>query len=309
MKNFDVVGVGHSCLDKICLIDSYPSEDGSAHIKKTYSDGGGAVATALSCLSKLGVSSTFIGNMGFDDSANTILSLFHSCAVDTTFLEKRKDCITLESIVMVNIQTGSRTKFPYSDDNAPIVWTNDKIESVERAKILHIDGTNYTNSYIASTFAKKNNVKVSLDGCHTEKDNKKNLKLLENVDILITNSSYPGKVTGINDIDKALLSLSSLGPEIVVTTLGEMGSKAVIDGKVVSFPSYKVDVLDTTGAGDVFHGAFLYAYLNGMNTKESIYFSSVVSALKCQNYGGRSGIPTLDEAIKIYKNFYRGEKL
>ena len=217
--------------------------------------------------------------------------------VDTTHVVRRSDAYGLESFVMINPETGTRTKFPVRDFNPAIEWTDELKAEISRADVLHLDGTNYENALNASKIAKEANVLVSLDGCSMQAEMDKNRKLASMADFLIMNSKYPLRVTGLDNYENALLEISEWGPRIVICTLGDRGSLAVIDGKVVHFPAYKVNVVDTTGAGDVFHGAFIAGYLDGMDLVENIEFASAVSALKCQKLGGRAGIPTKEEAL------------
>lgn len=300
MKEYDVCGVGHSCLDRVCIVENYPKEDDSTHITSIDIQGGGAVATALVASSRLGKKSVFIGNIGSDYVSKEIVSLFKKDGVDTSFMIERADSWGLESFVMVNPLNGSRTKFPERDFNPPIEW-NEKLEKViGSSRVLHLDGTNWTNAVRASEIAHKNGVIVSLDGCSMQSDNEKNKILASQADILIMNKKYPLRVSGKSSYEEALLEMKSWGPKVVMCTLGEEGSLAVIGGKVKKFKAYKANaVVDTTGCGDVFHGSFLSAYLDGMDTEEAIYFASASSALKCEKKGGRAGIRTKEEVLSF----------
>ena len=292
-----VIGVGHSCVDRLCTIENYPREDDSTHILSIAVQGGGAVATALVAAAKLGIEAEYIGNTGNDSVSDEMLSMLSADGVDTTHVVRRSDAYGLESFVMINPETGTRTKFPVRDFNPAIEWTDELKAEISRADVLHLDGTNYENALNASKIAKEANVLVSLDGCSMQAEMDKNRKLASMADFLIMNSKYPLRVTGLDNYENALLEISKWGPRIVICTLGDRGSLAVIDGKVVHFPAYKVNVVDTTGAGDVFHGAFIAGYLDGMDLVENIEFASAVSALKCQKLGGRAGIPTKEEAL------------
>ncbi len=292
-----VIGVGHSCVDRLCTIENYPREDDSTHILSIAVQGGGAVATALVAAAKLGIEAEYIGNTGNDSVSDEMLSMLSADGVDTTHVVRRSDAYGLESFVMINPETGTRTKFPVRDFNPAIEWTDELKAEISRADVLHLDGTNYENALNASKIAKEANVLVSLDGCSMQAEMDKNRKLASMADFLIMNSKYPLRVTGLDNYENALLEISEWGPRIVICTLGDRGSLAVIDGKVVHFPAYKVNVVDTTGAGDVFHGAFIAGYLDGMDLVENIEFASAVSALKCQKLGGRAGIPTKEEAL------------
>ena len=292
-----IAGVGHSCLDRLCTIESYPREDDSTHITSIAVQGGGAVATALVAASRLGASTAWIGNAGTDIISSEILRLLEADGVSTAYAARRPDASGLESFVMVNPQNGSRTKFPERDVNPPIEWTEELSAAVRSADILHLDGTNWVNAFNAASIARDAGVVVSLDGCSMQADNERNRKLASMADILIMNRKYPLRVSGLPSYPEALLEMASWGPRIVMCTLGDEGVLAVIDGRVESFPAFEVKAVDTTGAGDVFHGAFLRGYLDGMDLRSCIRFSSAVAALKCTKIGGRSGIPTMEEAL------------
>ena len=295
MKRWDVVGVGHSCVDRICQVENYPAEDGSTHITSISIQGGGAVATALVALSRLGSRTAFLGNVGFDAISDEAIRLFENDGVSTEFMQRRQDCHGLESFVMVNPRNGSRTKFPERDTNPPVVWTDALDDVIADSKVVHLDGTNWQNAMEAARRGKAHGCFVSLDGCSMQPDNRKNLELVSRVDSLIMNKKYPLQVSGKRTYEEALEFFAALGPHIVMCTLGEKGVLAYMDGKVVSFPAFPVAAVDTTGAGDVFHGAFLHAFLHGAKTADAIRFASAVAAIKCTRIGGRAGIPHQEE--------------
>ena len=297
---FQIVGVGYSCVDKICTVEDFPVEDSSTHIISKVTQGGGAVATALVAISRLGVNCAFIGNIGNDKISDEVIQLFEADGVSTEYMIKREDCHGLESYVMVNPANGSRTKFPERDYNPPIAWDSRLENTIRKARILHLDGTHYENALNAAKIAKSHGVLVSLDGCSMQKDNEKNCALASMADILIMNSKYPLRVSGKDSYEEALFEMSTWGPRIVGCTLGEDGSRFVIDGKVRSFPSHKAQkVVDTTGCGDVFHGAFLTSYLSGMDLEHCIRFASITVSIKCNMPGGRAGIPNKEQVLNL----------
>jgi len=297
-----IVGVGHSCLDQVCIVEHYPAEDDSTHITSISVQGGGAVATACATTSRLGVPTAFIGNIGFDHISDTILDIFAKDGVDTDSLIRRADCFGLQSFVMVNPASGSRTKFPQRDTNPAINWTQDLVGKIKDAKMIHLDGTNWENAIHAAEIAKEAEVLVSLDGCSMQRDNKKNRTLASMADLLIMNHKYPLRVSGKSTLPEALLEMSTWGPKLVVGTLGGRGCAAVIEGKYVMFEAFPIEcVVDTTGAGDVFHGAFLAAYLDGMDVRSCIIFASTAAAIKCTKFGGRAGIPSREDILTLMK--------
>jgi len=298
---YDIVGVGHNCIDRLCKVENYPNEDGSTHITSIDIQGGGAVATAMVAAQRLGKKTCIIGLIGKDAVSQEITDLLKSDGVDCSHLVSDDRAFGLQSFVMINPANGSRTKFPQRDTLPDILWNDELYDIIKGARVLHLDGTNHNNAMAAAKCAKDNGVLVSLDGCHLKDDNNLNLELAKLADILIMNAKYPLRITGLDDYDEALKLIATWGPSVVIGTLGDKGCKAVIDGKVVSFPAYEVKAVDTTGAGDVFHGAFLCAYLDGKSLEDCIKFASAVSALKCTKIGGRAGIPTKEEAILFSK--------
>ncbi|MGI5055606.1 carbohydrate kinase family protein [Treponema socranskii] len=300
MSDFpQIVGVGHNCLDYLCTVEAYPPEDGSTHITSIAEQGGGAAATAVVAAVRLGLRGAFVGKLGDDDTGKKILALLQKDNVDTSYIDIVPGGRSSVSYLMVNPANASRTKFPYPDELAPIEWDERLAKLVGRADALHIDGTKYDNAFSAVRIAKEAGVTVSLDGCSMQRDNEKNKALASLVDILIMNARYPLLVSGIADYARALLEMSHRGPKIVIGTQGSSGCMAVIGGSVFRFPAYTVAAVDTTGAGDVFHGAFLAGYFKGMDLETNIKFASAVSALKCMKVGGRDGIPSYEDALSF----------
>lgn len=289
-----IVGVGHCCQDNICVVENYPVEDGSTHILSMYDRyGGGAVATALVAASSLGTSTAMLANLGDDTTGQKIISGFKDARVDTKFINIIPNGRSSSSIVMVNCKNGSRTKFPYRDNLPNIEFGEKEINLIKNASAIHLDGTNYQNAVSAADIAKNTNTLISLDACSRQKDNNLNVHLATMANIFISNATYPMAVTKCSSNEEALLEISKLGnKQVVICTLGADGVLAVIDGRVEHVPAFKVDAIDTTGAGDVFHGAFLTAWLEDKDILESIKFASATSALKCLKPGGRSGIPS-----------------
>jgi sugar/nucleoside kinase (ribokinase family) len=289
----DILGVGHCCQDSICLIEDYPQEDGSTHILQIDdTQGGGAVATAMVAAARLGAGTGIITNLGSDDIGDKILDGFRREGVDTGLVKRIPGGRSPSSIVMVNSKTGSRTKFPYRDGLPDIEWTDGVRRTLETAKVLHLDGTQYHNALAAARLAKELGLTVSLDACSMQTDNRDNLVLAGMADILIADARYPLRLTRKATMEEALLEMAGLGAQVVAATMGRDGCYFVQGGRVRHLPAFRVDVADTTGAGDTFHGAFLAQWLRGCETEDCLRFAAAAAALKCLRYGGRVGIPT-----------------
>ena len=288
-----ILGVGHCCQDFICTVEAYPPEDGSTHILSIDdSQGGGAVATALCAASRLGASCRVMANLGDDGAGDRIVQGFRAFGVDTSLIRRIPGGRSSTSYVMVNPATGSRTKFPFRDSLPPLPFDEEQRGAVRGAAVLHLDGTQYENALCAAEIARDAGVTVSLDGCSRQRDNERNLRLAELADILIMNAAYPFAVSGRNDLEGALRFMAGLGKkQAVVMTAGKDGSYALIDGRVEHIPAFPVNAADTTGAGDVFHGAFLSGWMKTKDVRTCLRFASATAALKCEKPGGRAGIP------------------
>ena len=296
-----ILGVGHCCQDSICTVEAYPPENGSTHILSIDdTQGGGAVATALAAASRLGASCAMLANLGCDGAGDRILEGFREFGVDTALIRRVPGGRSSTSIVMVDPATGSRTKFPYRDSLPPLPLDGAQRAAIAEADVLHLDGTRYENALNAALAAKAAGTLVSLDGCSRQKDNALNLRLAELADILIMNAVYPFAVSGRADRGEALRFFAGLGEKkVVAMTEGADGCTAWIGGREERFPAFPVKAVDTTGAGDVFHGAFLVRWLETGDVRRSIRFASAAAALKCRKPGGRSGIPDRREAERL----------
>ncbi len=292
-----ITGVGAAVLDHLNLIESYPAEDGSTHITRVISQGGGACATAVVAAKRLGMHGQMIASVGDDETGTQILDGLDMEGIDTTMIEVIAGGISPHSEIMVNPETGTRTKFVCSNTLPPIEWTNDQIALLKNSDILHVDGTRYDNAMAAIRIAKENGIPVSVDGCHMESDLGLNRKMAEQADILIMNARYPRLVANTETTEEALAYFASHGPRVVISTQGTRGCLAWIDGRAEVFPAYSVKAVDSTGAGDVFHGAFIAAYMKGYEIRQAVRYASIAAALKCTQVGGRAGIPSDSEIV------------
>ena len=296
-----ILGVGHCCQDYICTVEAYPLEDGSTHILSIDdSQGGGAVATALTAAARLGAKARLLCRLGDDETGDRILKGFSDYGVDTSLVTRVPGGRSSTSYVMVNPETGSRTKFPYRDALPSLEFGEAERRAIKDADILHLDGTRYENALAAARIAREAGTVVSLDGCSRQADNALNRQLAALADILIMNAVYPFRVSELADREAALRFMAGLGsPRVLMMTAGADGVYAIDGGQVVHFPAFKVRAVDTTGAGDVFHGAFLTRWAETEDLWESVRFAQAASALKCMKPGGRAGIPTR-EALESF---------
>ena len=293
----DVVGIGLSCVDLIIAIDGFPQEDSKKAAEELFQQGGGPCSTALVTLCMLGAETRYIGTIGSDSFAAYMRNELEGYGVDISNLNTIPSSTSTLAVVLVNKQKATRT-IVWKKGNVPSPTEQQiNLDILNGAKVLHLDGHHVDASKYAALYARRNGIKVSLDAGNLF-DRIDELVCL--TDFLVTSEDFALKSTGEQDSNKAAVALyKKYNPEVVVITCGSKGG-VCFDGKNLdSYPAYSIKVVDSTGAGDVFHGAFIYGYLQHWDWLKICNFASAVSALKCTKLGGRTGIPTISEVYRF----------
>jgi sugar/nucleoside kinase (ribokinase family) len=302
MAEFDILGIGHAAYDTFGVLETMPAIDTAAWLDHLEIQGGGAASQAMVAASRLEMKTAFAGMVGDDREGMFLKNDLEKEGVNTEGLCVTEGARTSKAFVMVESSTGRRTIFVHPGSMPDLVFNDTIKKLILRSQIIHLDATVYDLAYEAAVFGKSQGIPVSLDGCETKAGQEKTSKLIGLTDILITNEGYPGLVTGIADRERALLELARMGPSVVIATQGKNGSWLVEQGQIRKFRTYEVPVTDTTGAGDVFHGAFLAAYLRKMTLPEAISYASACSSLNCMSLGGRKGIPNKETLGRYIAN-------
>lgn len=295
----DIVGIGSTVYDTLMVTSGYPVEDTKMQASKTIIQGGGPCATALVASSKLGVSSEYMGTVGNDTYGRFMIEEFKKYKVGTDNISIKNGYISFHSFVILNSQNSSRTCI-WNKGTIPELQPEEiNTLAIKNAKVLHLDGHQLNAAIRGASIARENGVKVSLDAGGTYPGIE---KLLPLVDFLIPSEEFARKVTGQEDVRKAAYLLFELyRPEVVIITQGSKGG-LIYDGKdYYSYQAFKVQAIDSNGAGDVFHGAFVAAYVRGMNVMEAVFFASAAAAIKCTKIGARQGTPTYEETMDFLR--------
>lgn len=294
-----IVGLGACVYDTLITCDSYPTEDTKLRAQKIFVSGGGPVGNALVVISKLGVNAQAIGTLADDGAGKYLIDDFNKYGVNTDAVTIQKDATSFVSYILLSTENKTRTcVFDRGTvlDNPETV----NLKAIDDAYILHLDG-NYLKSAIhVAKYAKQKGVLVSLDagGLYAGID-----ELLPYVDILIPSAEFSKGFTKKQTIIEAMEKLNELySPKVLVVTDGSNGGYYLSDGKINHYDSIKVNAVDTNGAGDTFHGAFLVAYCDDLSIKESCDFASAVSAYKCTHNGARTYPLSKKEIEKFLKN-------
>jgi sugar/nucleoside kinase (ribokinase family) len=200
------------------------------------------------------------------------------------------------AMIIVDGSTGERTILWNRDDRLTYREGELRKDEVCSGKILHLDGHDVHAALQCARWAKEEGIPTVID---LDKVEPLTSELIKGIDFVITSSRFPALYTGIADREKAFLELQKHTSGFLCTTLGHEGAMALVEGKVIYIEGFKVKVADTTGAGDVFHGGFIYGLLQDWEVQEILRFANAAAALKCKELGGRRGIPTLGEVQRF----------
>ena len=295
---FDVIGLGCATFDFLGIIPEMPQFDDEIKMSRTSQQGGGEVATALVALAKLGSSVGFIGKIGDDLIGECIQQDFNKYNIDISNLVVQNSASSPVSMVLISQLTGERAILGCQHSMSDLLPSDIDTDIIERSRYLHLDGYWRQSAIAAAKFARDSGVKVVLDADVLSYDSEVS-KLIELTDIVIASKNFSRLFSNTDDVQKSLDVISSFGPSIVGITLGSEGSFFCNQEGTFYTPSFQVEVVDTTGAGDVFHGAFIRGLLEGWELCKVAEFASAVAAIKCTKLGGREGIPDFDETLEF----------
>ena len=295
----NIVGIGANVYDTLITVPHYPTEDTKLKATCIKECGGGPCGTGLAAAAKLGAEAAYIGALAKDSGGEFLLNDMKRFGMTDEFIDMKENCASFSSYVILNEKCATRTCV-FNKENLP-EWTLDesKQNAIKNAQILMVDGNDLENAVYGAKVAKKFGTKVLYDagGLYEGIED-----LLPYSDILIPSEEFALAHTGRKTAEQAAKRLFDLySPEIVVVTQGVKGGILYDGNDLKTYPSFKVDAVDSNGAGDVFHGAFAFSVISGYNFYDSCVFSSAVSAIKCTKLGARDGVPSYTEVVKFLK--------
>lgn len=294
-----IVGIGANVYDTLITVPYYPTEDTKLKATGIKECGGGPCATGLVAAAKLGADAAYIGALAKDGGGDFLLSDMKRFGMSTEYTDIADGCTSFSSYVVLSENGATRTCV-FNKENLPDFTLDEtKQNAIKNAQILMVDGNELDNAVEGAKLARKSGTKVLYDagGLYDGIE-----RLLPYADILIPSEEFSLAHTGKDNAEDAAKALYELySPEVVVVTQGVKGGIIYDGNEIKSYPSFKVEAIDSNGAGDVFHGAFAFSVTAGYNYYDSCVFSSAVSALKCTKLGARDGVPTYAETVKFLK--------
>ena len=291
----DIIGIGTSCVDFLIHVKSLPKPNEGTRIMAYSLQGGGKVPTALVAAARLGARCGMVGIVGDCNYGQFCIEDYKYHDIDVTRFLVDQNSETPFSCVLSEEATHGRNIL-YHPSNVRLLTVKDlDKEYISSAQYLHLSDTNEVTQQAAKWVREKNGT-IVYDADHYQSHIENFIPM---IDIFVASEFYYNTVFSDKNYEANLMSIFKMGPRIVVFTLGEIGCVGMdIDGFFFE-PGFKVDVVDTTGAGDVYHGAFIYGLLQGWSVQKTARFSNAVSAIKCTRIGGRAGIPDLSTVQKF----------
>lgn len=297
-RGIEVVGLGQACVDYLGRVPRYPAEDGKVELEEIHMLCGGPASTAMVTLQALGIETTFLGSISDDHFGKMILRNLQEKGVDVSCLKVVPGYWSQFAFIAIS-KSGARTIFWHRGTVPPLSAKEINLKEFPDAKVLHMDGLMVEACIEAATQARALGLTVVLDAGSWREGSR---ELCALVDILIASEGFADPLVGENTpVEETLETLKSLGPQVVVITQGAKGSVGLGPEGLVRQEAFQVEVVDTTGAGDVYHGAYIYPLLKGHSMAHCMRFASAAAALSCTRVGAQAGIPTLEKVERLLK--------
>ena len=290
----DVVGIGLNATDTVMTVRDYPPLGGKERVVASSMQAGGQTATALVTCRRLGLKVRYIGKVGNDWAGKLQFDSLRREGLDMTHTQVVRGASTQYGFIIVDQATGERTVFWDRDARLTVDPRELKPTAITSARLLHVDGCDVEAALAAARYARRARIPVLAD---FDTVYKKVEKLFPYIDYLIASTQFLPAVTGHADPFKVLENMArEFRVRTPGMTLGRDGALVYHGGRFYYSPGFVVETVDTTGAGDVFHGAFAYALLEGWDIAPALDFSNAMAALNCTALGARGGIKSRAEA-------------
>jgi sulfofructose kinase len=295
---WDVLGFGAVTVDDVVFVDRYPMPDMKVTVLDKQRHGGGLVGTALVAAARLGARAAYAGVLGDDDLSRAVVAEFEREGVDCSPVLHRPEARPIHSIIIVDSTNGQRSILP---SFVGVQWRGPEEMPealIAACHVLFVDHHGAEGGLRAAELARAHSIPVVAD---IERENEPGVpELLPHIDHLIVGINYARRKTGADDPADAARALV-IGRACAVVTAGEQGCWYAEQGREVQHvPALKVNVVDTNGCGDVFHGAYAAYIAQGEPVRKAVEVATVAAGLKATKPGGRAGIPTravVDEVL------------
>jgi len=288
-----VVGIGEVCLHQIGVAPR--SRESVVEVTRFSAQAGGAIGTALATVCALGGQARYFGRLSDDEFAALILKGLRDFSVETSFVLTEPEKTSPVSFTLVD-DVSARRVVRYTRGNVSELEPGELPRGLlDGAGLLLIDGRSPAVQAAAAERARAQSIPILLDARHLGPGMG---ELLDLCDVVIGSERFAAEIAHSSDVGRSLIELTKMGPRIAVVTLGEEGAVGLEGDKLVRQGAIEVDIQDTSGASDVFRGAFCYAIVQGWPLERALPFANAAAGLNCRHLGGLAGIPSLAEVLR-----------
>ena len=297
-ERWDVVGIGENSVDFVNILPAHPQRIGPAakmRIRQRRVLCGGQMATAMSACASLGLRAKYVGVTGSDDNGRRIREELQQRRVDISDVIVR-DAENRFAIILIDETTGDRVVLWDRDDRLRLQESELPLAALGAATVVHVDDVDDEIAVRAATLARAAGALVTSD---IDRVTPRTTELAAAVTHAIFAQAVPQHLTGISDTEAALRELRKTLGGVLVVTMGEQGSAALDGDRFHHEPAFTVQAVDTTGAGDVFRGGFIYALVNKLPMDEALRTANAAAAVSCTRLGALNGVPTLAEVREL----------
>jgi sugar/nucleoside kinase (ribokinase family) len=289
-----VVGLGQVTVEQLGVGPRSP--EAVVELSAFSMQAGGAIGTTLATVAALGGKARYMGRLSNDDLGNIALRGLKEFGVDVSMVLIEPGRVSPTSFILVDDRTARRLVRYTRGDTSPLVPGELPRTLFDGASALVVDGRSPAPQIAAAEKAKALGLQVILDARHLGPGMG---ELLDLCDVVVGNERFAAEFSHSADTKRALTELVKMGPRTAVITLGEEGAIGLEDDQLVRRPALDLDVLDRTGASEVFRGAFIYGVLNGWTLDRCLPFANAAAGLNCRHLGGLGGIPALPEILEV----------
>ncbi len=291
--NIEILGLGATAVDELLYVDAYPAADAKVQVRRRQRQCGGLAATALVAAARQGCRCAYAGTLGDDEPSRFVVQRLGEEGIDLTHLRRQPDARPVRSTIIVDQSRQTRTLLY---DLSGVVgadshWPPEDL--IRGVKVLLVDHCGVAGMIRAARIARQARTAVVAD--LERGDDPLFAELLGLIDHLILSRGFAESITGENDPAAAARGLWAAGRRAAVITCGKDGCWFVTDQQpaVPQYqPALRVETVDTTGCGDVFHGAYAAALVLGLDVPRALRYATVAAGLKAKCPGGQAGIPS-----------------
>jgi sulfofructose kinase len=297
-QHWDVVGVGANSVDFVNILPGYPQLSGSfakMRIRQRHVLCGGQTATALSACASFGLRCKYVGVSGTDENGKRIRAELARRQIDTDDLIIR-DAENQFAVILVDETSGERIVLWDRDDRLLLRDRELPFEALAAARVVHVDDVDDEAAIRAARIGVEAGAMVTSD---IDRLTARTEELTGAVTHAIFAQHVPPHLTGVSDMEGALRELRKRHHNVLCVTMGEQGAMALDGDRFYHEPGFQVRAVDTTGAGDVFRGGFIYALLQGLPMDQVLRTANAAAAISCTRLGALGGIPDLAEVQQL----------